>query len=70
MRMLSKYTIMISSTIRFLKNTVYYSLEYNKAISHTKEYYQKLKEPTVSMKYSLLLIFKFDLHIIETPENI
>ena len=70
MRILSKYIIIIFSAIRFLKNIIHHSLEYNRAVSHTKECYQEFEESVVSTKYGLSLVTYFDLHIIKTLANV
>ena len=49
-----------------LKNVIHHSLECNRTINHSKEYYQKFKKTMVSVKDSLLLISRLYVDIVET----
>ena len=53
-----------------LEDIVYNCLEDSWAVGHSKEHYQGLEQFTVGTKDSLLLIFRFNLYIVEIPINI
>ena len=55
---------------KVLEDVVHHYLEYGWTVSHTKKYYQQLKQSMVGMEHGLPFISGLDMYIVETPANI